>query len=125
MRVPSVVARWLTPPRAGGAARRTEEMLRAGLTVAVCLGLASLALASCPNQCSGHGRCGANDKCTCFTQSGTYWNQRPQYTGADCSKRELLLPLRCCCANGSLARARTGGRRVPPGDDVRRHRDEH
>jgi hypothetical protein len=51
----------------------------------------ALASASCPNQCSGHGRCGANDKCTCYTQTGTYWSNRDGWTGADCSLRTCPL----------------------------------
>jgi len=44
------------------------------LIVAAVVGLA---VASCPNSCSGHGRCGQYDKCTCFYR----------WTGADCSER--------------------------------------
>lgn len=39
--------------------------------------LMSVAMASCPNRCSGNGRCGRYDKCTCF----------PGFTGPDCSER--------------------------------------
>lgn len=52
--------------------------------LALALGVAS---ASCPNQCSGHGRCGTNDICTCYEQTGTYWGARDGFTGADCSLR--------------------------------------
>ena len=52
----------------------------------------ALALASvfgaCPNQCSGHGRCGAHDKCVCFRQQGLYTPYRYGFKGADCSQRE-------------------------------------
>jgi hypothetical protein len=53
----------------------------------VLLGLVAVAYASCPNQCSGHGRCTANDKCECFQQAGTPWGHRAGWTGADCSLR--------------------------------------
>ena len=37
----------------------------------------AVAVANCPNSCSGAGTCGANDKCTCY----------PNYQGLDCSER--------------------------------------
>lgn len=40
-------------------------------------------LGFCPNGCSGHGTCGANDKCTCYTRP----NGDPAWQGADCSER--------------------------------------
>lgn len=43
--------------------------------------------ASCPNQCSGHGRCGAFDQCICFRSAGTSHPYRYGYTGPDCSQR--------------------------------------
>lgn len=46
-----------------------------------------MALAACPNQCSGHGRCGEYDKCICFKQQGLFSPHRYGYTGADCSQR--------------------------------------
>lgn len=49
------------------------------------------AQASCPNQCSGHGRCGANDKCECYTQTGTAWGERDGWVGPDCSERSCPL----------------------------------
>jgi len=63
--------------------RSTVIVILAGLLVA--------AYASCPNQCSGHGRCGANDKCTCYTHVNTPWGNRYMYTGADCSQRTCPL----------------------------------
>jgi hypothetical protein len=58
------------------------------LAIAAVLGLAS---AACPNQCSGHGRCGANDKCICNHQVGTDNPYRLAYTGVDCSLRTCPL----------------------------------
>jgi len=43
----------------------------------------SVANAYCPNGCSGHGSCGANDKCTCYSRP----NGDPAWTGHDCSLR--------------------------------------
>ena len=37
--------------------------------VAVLLG-ASLIDASCPNSCSGHGKCGTNEVCSCYNGYG-------------------------------------------------------
>lgn len=43
----------------------------------------SLIYAVCPNFCSGHGKCGQYDICTCFLgPDGQY-----AWTGADCSQR--------------------------------------
>ena len=50
------------------------------LLVAICL---SVAYAACPNGCNGHGSCGANDKCTCYTRI----DGDPAWTYADCSGR--------------------------------------
>lgn len=38
----------------------------------------AIASANCPSQCSGHGTCGANDKCTCY----------PNFQGLDCAERK-------------------------------------
>jgi len=42
-----------------------------------------VAHAHCPNGCSGHGSCGANDKCTCYTRV----DGDPAWAYADCSGR--------------------------------------
>lgn len=55
------------------------------------LASAALVAASCPSQCSGHGTCGANDRCTCYSQTGTAWGSRMGWTGADCSQRTCPL----------------------------------
>jgi hypothetical protein len=51
--------------------------------------------AYCPNLCSGHGSCGQDDKCTCYTQKGTSNGNdvvsRAAWTGADCSLRTCPL----------------------------------
>lgn len=54
--------------------------MRQTLTFIVALAALSGVLAKCPNECSGKGRCGENDLCTCFDG----------YTGLDCSGRKCL-----------------------------------
>jgi hypothetical protein len=49
--------------------------------------IVALAVGACPNQCSGHGRCGANDKCICYNQAGSSNPYRAAYAGVDCSLR--------------------------------------
>jgi len=63
------------------------------------IGLAAIgsAVAYCPNLCSGHGKCGSQDTCTCYTYAGTTRgdyvgqyataDQDAAWTGADCSQR--------------------------------------
>lgn len=63
------------------------------------IGLAAIgsAVAYCPNLCSGHGKCGAQDTCTCYSFAGTTRgdfvgqyasaDQDAAWTGADCSQR--------------------------------------
>lgn len=47
------------------------------LVLAAAGALLLVADAACPNQCSGHGSCIQNDKCSCYAM----------WTGADCSQR--------------------------------------
>jgi hypothetical protein len=61
--------------------------MRTAAAILLAAGLLAAANAACPNQCSGHGTCGANDLCDCFKQTGTTWRQRVGWTGADCSLR--------------------------------------
>jgi hypothetical protein len=65
--------------------------MRSYVVAVLGLSLLSFAFAACPNQCSGHGRCGANDLCQCYTQVNTPWGERPMYVGADCSQRTCPL----------------------------------
>lgn len=46
-------------------------------TVIAVAAAAGFAAAECPNSCSGHGACGANDACDCYNN----------WLGADCSER--------------------------------------
>jgi hypothetical protein len=46
-------------------------------TVLLLAGLVAVANARCANDCSGHGTCGANDRCTCYSA----------WQAADCSER--------------------------------------
>lgn len=39
--------------------------------------------AYCPNGCSGHGSCGVNDQCTCYSRI----DGEPAWIYADCSAR--------------------------------------
>ncbi|CAM9206772.1 unnamed protein product [Heterosigma akashiwo] len=51
--------------------------------VALIIALVGYVAAYCPNGCSGHGSCGANDKCTCYTRP----NGDDAWTEHDCSLR--------------------------------------
>ena len=55
-------------------------MLRTLTTVLAAL---PVAVAYCPNGCSGHGSCGSDDRCTCYLRP----NGEPAWKGADCSLR--------------------------------------
>jgi len=65
--------------------------MKTAIFVAVLAATLLAAQAACPNQCSGHGRCGENDKCECYTQEGTAWAERDGWIGADCSLRTCPL----------------------------------
>ena len=47
--------------------------------------LLAVAVAYCPNGCSGHGECGPNDKCKCYNRI----NGEPAWTEADCSHEHV------------------------------------
>ena len=51
-----------------------SKLLILATTAAALFGLAA---SECPNACSGHGVCGANDQCHCYRD----------FTAADCSER--------------------------------------
>jgi len=44
----------------------------------------SYVAAHCPNGCNGHGSCGADDRCTCYTRVD---GVNAAWTYADCSGR--------------------------------------
>ena len=53
------------------------------INVAIFAALIASVSAYCPNGCSGHGTCGANDKCTCYVNP----DGKPAWVEADCSAR--------------------------------------
>jgi hypothetical protein len=53
------------------------NMMRTTLIALALVGMASFAAAECPNACSGHGRCGESDQCSCDRG----------YVSGDCSHR--------------------------------------
>jgi hypothetical protein len=59
----------------------TKMKLFQALLLAAFAGISS---AHCPNFCSMHGTCGANDLCTCYLKSD---GQTPAWSGPDCSER--------------------------------------
>jgi hypothetical protein len=65
--------------------------MRCGLLALALACTATFVSAACPNQCSGHGRCGEFDRCECYKQVGTTWGERYMWTGADCSQRTCPL----------------------------------
>jgi len=76
-------------------------------TALITLVFASVALVSdafCPNACSGHGSCGANDKCTCYSRP----NGDAAWTGHDCSERT------CPYSNAWVTEVVTGSNSAHP-----------
>jgi hypothetical protein len=72
------------PSRSNGVLRATT--LLKDMKVAYWLaGLAVVVMVEgyCPNGCSGHGSCGANDKCSCYLRP----NGETAWQGHDCSER--------------------------------------
>jgi len=51
--------------------------MKSSVLILLAAAFISTAVAKCPNSCSGKGRCGEDDLCTCY----------PGYTGRDCSGR--------------------------------------
>jgi len=69
--------------------------------ISLIFSLWATASAFCPNLCNGHGKCGNQDRCSCYTYAGTtrgdllnqydIGDQRASWTGADCSLRTCPL----------------------------------
>lgn len=52
--------------------------MKTALLVLALVACAGVAMAACPNHCSGRGTCGEDDKCSCYSR----------YQGPDCSQRK-------------------------------------
>lgn len=72
-------------PWSGASGKEKMQPIRSrGLALFLAMMIAAtLVRAYCPNGCSGHGSCGANDKCTCYNRP----NGDPAWQGHDCSER--------------------------------------
>jgi hypothetical protein len=57
--------------------------MRNNLMICVFVAMLAYVSAYCPNGCSGHGSCGANDKCTCYNRI----DGDAAWTFPDCSGR--------------------------------------
>jgi len=60
-----------------------NKMVNVIFTLAVISGVVTMGAAYCPNGCSGHGSCGVNDHCTCYSRP----NGDVAWTSHDCSER--------------------------------------
>lgn len=82
----------MTVPLFRRCAEVAVDMAATHLFVVVAAALVAAGGAHCPHQCSGHGICGSDDLCSCYTG----------FTNYDCSERACgtpSLPLLLCCAN--------------------------
>ena len=86
------------------------------LTAALCAVLAGRCAAQCPNQCSGHGSCGAGNACTCDAQyafaadcslmscpKGTAWADKASAANTGHSQQECSNQGLCVRATGACA----------------------
>jgi hypothetical protein len=58
--------------------------MQISLQIFLFIAFLSLIAAYCPNGCSGHGSCGRDDTCTCYTRIG---DTEPAWEEPDCSSR--------------------------------------